>query len=132
MTVKKNQNHGSRSRNTSNRTLHTSNRAVQITDADGFTNFVVYNRINKQADTIDALGRTNQFFDDADGLLTHETFADSTFESYAYDADGRRTNFVDRASHPTSYTYNTLGSLMVTTCADGNYTASGHDAAGRL
>ena len=108
------------------------NRAIQTIDADGFTNFVAYNGINKQANTIDALGRTNQFFYDADGLLTNETFADGTFEKYAYDADSRRTNLVDRANHPTSYTYDPLGRLIVTTYADGNYTTSGYDAAGRL
>jgi RHS repeat-associated protein len=108
------------------------NRTIQTIDGDGFTNSVVYNAIGKQAETIDALGRTNQFFYDPDDLLTNETFPDGTFETYGYDANENRTSFVDRANHPTSYTYDPLGRLIVTTYADGNYTTSGYDAIGRL
>lgn len=81
---------------------------------------------------MDALNRTNQFFFDAVGLLTNTTFADGLFESYSYDAEGRRTNRLDRANHTTGYTYDSAGRLRRTTFADTSYTENGYDAAGRL
>jgi RHS repeat-associated protein len=108
------------------------NRQTVAIDALSGTNKTFYNGIGKQSQAVDALNRTNKFIYDSTGLLTNTTYADATFESYTYDAEGRKLTSTDRSQHTTSFTYDNLGHLTQTTFADNNYLSSGYDAAGRL
>ncbi len=65
-------------------------------------------------------------------MLTNTTYADNAFESYAHDAEGRKTSSADRNNHTTSFSYDNLGRPTQTTYADNNYSSSAYDAAGRL
>lgn len=112
------------------------NRVIAVIEPDGFTNRTVFNPIGQTAFTTNKLGVVTRFDYDACGLLTNTVFALGTAqqasEQVSYDAEGRRTNSVDRAGRTTTYTYDGLGRLKRTTFPDGAYTENQYDAGGRL
>ena len=112
------------------------NRVVSVIEPDGLTNRTAYNAINQVAFTTNKLGVVTKFEYDARGLLTNTVFALGTAlqasESSQFDAEGRRTNSVDRAGRSTFYSYDRVGRLLRTTFADRTYTQNQYDPAGRL
>ena len=68
---------------------------------------------------------------DARGLLTNITYPDLTFEVYSYDAEGRRTNGLDRLGRSTSSVYDALGRITRTVYPDGAAQTTVLDEAGR-
>ena len=112
------------------------NRVVSVMEPDGFTNRTAYNAINQVAFTTNKLGVITKFDYDVRGLLTNTVFALGTSlqasESSQSDAEGRRTNSVDRAGRSTFYSYDRVGRVSRTTFADGTYTQNQYDPAGRL
>ena len=112
------------------------NRVFATVEPDGFTNRTVYNNIGKTAYSTNKAGVVTRSDYDARGLLTNTVFALGTAqqaaEQNAYDAEGRRTTFVNRAGQPTSYTYDGVGRLRRTTNPDGTYSDNQYDAGGRV
>lgn len=112
------------------------NRVVSVIEPDGFTNRTAYNGINQVSFTTNKLGVITKFDYDARGLLTNTVFALGTAlqasESSRFDAEGRRTNTVDRAGRSTFYSYDRVGRPSRTTFADNTYTQNQYDPAGRL
>ncbi len=69
---------------------------------------------------------------DLAGRLTRTTFPDGSFESAVYDAEGRRTQFSDRAGIITSFAYDPVGRLTTTTNGStGGAVTSAYDAIGQ-
>jgi RHS repeat-associated protein len=112
------------------------NRVVAVIEPDGFTNRTVFNAINKVAYTTNKAGVVTRFDYDARGLLTNTVFALGTAlaanEASRYDAEGRRTNSLDRAGRVTVFLYDGTGRLKRTTFPDGAYTENQYDTAGRI
>ena len=112
------------------------NRLLAVIEPDGFTNRTAFNAINKIAFTTNKLGVVAQYDYDALGLLTNIVFALGTSaqanEQSYYDAEGRRTNSVDRAGRSTVFTYDGVGRVRRTTFPDNTYTENQYDTGGRL
>lgn len=112
------------------------NRVIALIEPDGFTHRTAYNAINQIGFSTNKLGVVTRFDYDARGLLTNTVFALGTAlqasEQSQYDAEGRRTNSIDRASRATRYTYDGAGRLKRTTFPDGTYTDINYDPAGRI
>ncbi|MBV7330995.1 hypothetical protein KFU94_22695 [Chloroflexi bacterium TSY] len=107
-------------------------RLVRTEDPDGSVTRTVYNKLGKQEETFDKLGRKMSFEYDEMGQLMKITYPDMTTEKFTYDSEGRRKTATDRGGRETRFEYDELGRLVKTVFPDMSFTENFYDAAGRL
>ena len=103
-----------------------------ITDADGNTSTVYFDRFGAAAVTIDPLGNVTRNTYDANLNLIKSVGPSGTTYTYTYDANGNLTSETDPLGLTTTFTYNTRNDLTSYTDANGNATSYAYDSANDL
>jgi len=108
------------------------NRVVQITDPEGGSVDSVFNAIGKIHNITNLNGHTMRYEYTATGDTSKIVYPDSTYESWTYDAESRKTAFRDRGGRVTQYTYDANGNLILTLYPDGSTIQQDYDDANRM
>jgi len=117
---------------TTSYTYDKENRLIETMHPDGSTNVTIYTiGLNKPAVEIDPLGRQTLHLYDERGNLTNTVYADSSSESWGYDAENRKVAMLDRGGRTMFYGYDPLARMTNTVFADGAVSNVVYDAIGR-
>ncbi len=124
-----------------------------VTDGDGNTSTVLFDRYGAAAATIDALGSVTRYqYDgdrnlvgvilplgakytlayDANGNLASTTNAEGVTTNYTYDAHNNLSSFTDGSGNTTLYNYNSSNDLRSITYADGSSAHYDYDPLGNV
>ena len=113
--------------------FNANNDEIEIVAPGALTTTFTYDGANNQLTKTTAAGTTTDTYD-ADNRVSSVTYSGTATGytaphnvSYAYDADGRRTQMVD-GTGTSSYTYDGLGRLVATTNGAGSVLNYGYDA----
>ncbi len=108
-------------------------RLASVSDPLGRRHSYDYDGAGRLVASIDASGQTTSYAHDAGGELTGITYSGGTTATvtYAYDADGRRTQMLD-GTGTSSYTSDSLGRLVAVTTGAGSHVGYGYGLAANL
>ena len=114
-------------------TYNSLNRVATSTDPDGHATTYTYDAAGNLVTSVDPTGRTTAYTYDQDKRLTAMGYSDGTTPNVTagYDADGHRTSMTD-GTGTTTFTYDTLGSLVRETTGAGQTTKYSYDPGGSI
>lgn len=121
---------------TSSNTYDSMNRLLTVTDPLGYSSQTIYNNDGQVFRQIDKCGIITESQYDSLGQLLQTAYAvglpEEARESYAYDENGNRATFVDRAGRIITYGYDPANHLVQINYPDGAALKSSYDQQGKF